>query len=98
MVRVAEGGPHNYYRVLADDNLLEVQADTSYYYTHLGFVPWPTAVTSSRPSMYCNRTATGLVRTSTQWTKRRRQIIEKRINKPNFRTHKDGLERVQANS
>jgi hypothetical protein len=29
---------------------------------------------------YCNRTATGLIRTGTQWTKRARQIIEIRIN------------------
>ena len=44
------------------------------------------------------RTATWLVRTGTQWTKRLRQIIENPLNMPNFRTHKDELERLQANS
>ena len=43
-------------------------------------------------------TATGLVRTGTQWTKRHRQIIENPLNKRNFRTHQDELEREQANS
>jgi hypothetical protein len=31
--------------------------------------------------IYCNRTATGLIRTGTQWTNRLRQIIENRINR-----------------
>ena len=47
---------------------------------------------------YCNRTATGLVHASTQWTKRDYQIVENRLNKRNFRTHQDGLERTQTNS
>jgi hypothetical protein len=41
---------------------------------------------STRPEKYCNRTATGLIRTGTQWTKRYRQIIENRLNKRNSRT------------
>ena len=44
------------------------------------------------------RTATGLVRTGTEWTKTAPRIIESRLNKRGFRTQKDGLERVQANS
>ncbi len=44
------------------------------------------------------RTATGLVRTGTQWTKGSLWIIENRLNKANYRTHQDGLERAQANS
>jgi hypothetical protein len=50
------------------------------------------------PLTYCNRTATGLLRAGTQWTKRDRQIVENPINKRNFRTHQYGLERAQANS
>ena len=46
-----------------------------------------TPSTSCRPRMYCNRTATGLIHTGTQWTKRHRQIIENRIDKRNFRMH-----------
>ena len=34
----------------------------------------------------CERTATGLIRTGTQWTKGSLQIIEIRIDKRNFRT------------
>src|SRR3712207_627178 len=45
---------------------------------------------------YCNRTAMGLIRAVTQWTKRLRRIIENRLNKRNFRTHQDGLDRAQA--
>jgi hypothetical protein len=56
----------------------------------------------SHPSLlewlYCNRTATGLVRTGTQWTKRLGQIIENRVNRRDNRTQQDGLERAQANS
>jgi len=48
--------------------------------------------------MYCNRTATGLIRTGTQWTNLPRQITQNRLNKRNSRTHQYGLERVQANS
>jgi len=50
------------------------------------------------PLAYCNRTATGLIRTGTQWTKRLHRIIENRINRRNFRTPQYGLERTQANS
>jgi hypothetical protein len=35
---------------------------------------------------YCNRTATWLIRTGTQWTKRYPQISENPLNKPDFRT------------
>jgi hypothetical protein len=48
--------------------------------------------------IYCNRTATGLIRTGTHWTKQHAQIIENRLNKRDSRTHWDELERVQANS
>jgi hypothetical protein len=44
------------------------------------------------------RTATGLIRTSTEWTKRYRKILENRLNGRNNRTHWDGLEYAQANS
>ena len=32
--------------------------------------------------IYCNRTATGLIRTGTQWTKDWLRITENRLNKP----------------
>jgi hypothetical protein len=37
--------------------------------------------------IYCNRTATGLIRTGTQWTVGSLHIIENRLNKPNSRTY-----------
>jgi hypothetical protein len=46
----------------------------------------------------CECTATGLLQASTQWTNRLARSTENRISKRNFRTHKDGLERTQANS
>ncbi len=69
-----------------------------HYYAHLGrlladagsLIP----STSCGPRMYCNRA-------STRWytmDKVTPQIIENRLNKRNFRTHQDGLERAQANS
>jgi hypothetical protein len=54
--------------------------------------------TSRRPPMYCNRTATGLIRAGTQRTQDWLSHTENRLNKRNFRTHQYGLERVQANS
>ena len=47
-------------------------------------------------SPYCNRTATGLVQASTQRTKVVSNIAENPINKPNIRTHQDGLVRVTS--
>jgi hypothetical protein len=44
------------------------------------------------------RTATGLVQASTQWTSSLARSAQNPIDKRNFRTHQDGLERVQANS
>jgi hypothetical protein len=38
-------------------------------------------------SSYCNRTATGLIRSGTQRTERLRKIIEIHINMRDFRTH-----------
>ena len=67
--------------------------------TPTSFVPWPTPEASSQARIDGHEcTATGLVRTGTQWTKRSLQIIENRLNKRNSRTQWDGLERVQANS
>jgi hypothetical protein len=51
-----------------------------------------------RSEAYCNRTATGLIRTATQWTKRHPWIVENCLNKRYFRTHQDRLGRSQANS
>jgi hypothetical protein len=88
--------------VPAEDKVLEVQADTPYYYAHHGR-PLTDDV-SLIPSTNCGhectatRTATGLVRAGTQWTKRLRQIIENRLNERNFRTHQYELGRAQANS
>jgi hypothetical protein len=58
---------------------------------------------SSSPLMlkraaYCNRTATGLVQASTQWTNSFARSAENRLNKHNSRTYQYGLARVQANS
>jgi transposase len=51
-------------------------------------VPWRTAEASSQARMADHLcTATELIRTCTQWTKRHRQIIEIRIHKRDFRTH-----------
>ena len=44
------------------------------------------------------RTATGLIRTGTQWTQARLRYPENRINKRNFRMQWDRLGRAQANS
>ena len=56
-------------------------------YAHLGD-PSPTLEASSRARIADHPcTATGLILTGTQWTKRHRQIIENRIDKRNFRTH-----------
>ncbi len=44
------------------------------------------------PQTYCNRTATGPVQAGTRWTKRYRKVPENRINKPDCRTCKDGLD------
>ena len=43
-------------------------------------------------------TATELIRTGTEWTKRLHRIIENRIDKRIFRTHQYGLVCTQANS
>jgi hypothetical protein len=43
-------------------------------------------------------TATGLVQATTQWTRSLGGGAENPIDKRNFRTHQDGLERAQANS
>jgi hypothetical protein len=40
---------------------------------------------------YCNRTATGLVQAGTQRTHAFYEIAENPANKPNYRTHQDGL-------
>ena len=86
--------------VTADYKLLEVVRVAPH--AHLDF-PLANAgdlISSAnrRPCMCCNRTATGLVRAGTQWTKQLRKIIENRLNKRDFRTQQDALERVQANS
>jgi hypothetical protein len=46
--------------------------------------------------IYCNRTATGLVQASTQRTKVTSSIANTPLNKPNYRTHQDGLERTTS--
>src|SRR5918998_3303328 len=46
--------------------------------------------------IYCNRTATGLVQPSTQRTKVVPKIANNPINKPNYRTHQDALERTTS--
>ncbi len=72
------------------------------YYAHLGH--HLTGAGTLIPSMVddhectATRTATGLVQASTQWTSSLARSTENRLNKHNFRTHKDGLERAQANS
>jgi hypothetical protein len=48
--------------------------------------------------IYCNRTATGLVQASTQWTSRFARKAKNPLNKRNFRTHEGGLACTQANS
>ncbi len=78
--------------MLADDKLLEVQVDTPYYSTPTSIVASPTPQIFSRARIAdhpctATRTATGLIRTGTQWTKGSLQIIENRANKRNFRTH-----------
>jgi hypothetical protein len=51
-------------------------------------IPSPTPQTSPRARIAAHAcTATGLIHTGTQWTKRHRQIIENRIDKRNFRMH-----------
>jgi hypothetical protein len=59
--------------------------EAPYYYAHLAHplteAAKLTLSTSRRPRMYCNRTATGLIRTSTQWTNLRARSTETRINK-----------------
>jgi hypothetical protein len=46
--------------------------------------------------MYCNRTATGLVQARMEQIRVFFEMAQNRINKPNFRTHQDGLERTQS--
>jgi hypothetical protein len=60
-------------------------------------LPLPAASISAWVEAWC-RTATALVRDSTQWTQGRARNTENLINTPICRTHQYGLERTQANS
>jgi hypothetical protein len=67
--------------------------------THeLSLVMSRSAISVFSDGFTATRTATGLVRAGTQWTKQLRQIIKIRLSKRNFRTHQDGLEHAPANS
>src|SRR5215203_2295504 len=83
--------------VLAEDKIFEVHADMPYYSTLSSVVPGRRRKPSSRAGVDDHScTATGLIRTATQWTKRLRQTIENHLNKRNSRTRKDRLEHAQA--
>ena len=89
--------------MVANDKLLEVQADASYFYVHLRRPLADAANLSSSAQIAdhactATRTATRLLQDSTQWTNCLARSTENRISKRNFRTHQYRLERTQANS
>ena len=67
--------------------------------THeLSLVMSRSAISVFSDGFTATRTATGLVQASTQWTRSLAGSAENPIDKRNFRTHQDALERTQANS